>query len=52
MGTVFASNRKAYKNWKRKTGTQRPTKMSDRELEGAIMRAAAMFPENVTRVTA
>lgn len=48
LGTVFASNRKAYSKWLRQAAPKQRPK-SDAELEAAIVRIGQMFPGSVTR---
>lgn len=50
LGTVYASNAKAYGKWRRAHAVaERPR--SDVEMEAAIMRIASQFPGSVERVT-
>lgn len=49
VGTVFASNGKAYTQWRNSTKRRQPsaTGLTGDALEAAIWNVARMFPENV-----
>lgn len=50
MGTVFASNRKAYDQWRRDAAPKGRGLTGD-ALEAAVRRIAEQFPDNVIRGT-
>lgn len=51
LGTVFASNLKAYGKWTSQQSRHAPSSaLSGAALERAVMNIAAMFPKNVVQV--
>jgi len=52
LGTVFASNVRAYSRWRTQFRPKtRPAPLSDAQLEAAIMNAQAHFPGAISRAT-
>ncbi len=54
VGTITAHDRKAFSQWQHALASRRPKGrvLTDDALESAIRGIAAMFPDNVDRVTA